>query len=478
MKKIKRSAVLIIAFCFAAAAFAGCTESGSSESANHEKTYEQIAASLTFIDEMPETDLPRPEREIGSREEFIDALDYLSFYRVNEEVSFEISEEYASTFYNAYQEFSLVCEISQLSDFYPIFLSDEYYAKYRILSVDFRIRDFADDAPTVLPDSVTVVYPFDYTADLNERGENFEDFPLVRENKGEVAVENSEQLWYAANRGYLPVPKEGSVADEIFSEAKNVLRRIISDDMTDLEKLKAIYNYLCCEIRYDRATANSGAQDLISAQCYYLEGVFLNRLAVCDGKAKAYCLLAAMEGIPVLRATAEREDFSGHAYNYVQLEEKWYLSCTTFGSNELNFGSEEQPDIMLVSSYNMFLTTYETPYGDEGWGYDSGMYPEIAEVIETEAFDYWAQEFSFPNGKTLDLTVSDYSELSELAEAVLSLEAEGSIQFEFRAENGFSADGDVLDKLSEDFANYDIRLIQNRPLDAQLYGCILTAAKY
>lgn len=87
MKKIKRSAVLIIAFCFAAAAFAGCTESGSSESANHEKTYEQIAASLTFIDEMPETDLPRPEREIGSREEFIDALDYLSFYRVNEEVS-------------------------------------------------------------------------------------------------------------------------------------------------------------------------------------------------------------------------------------------------------------------------------------------------------------------------------------------------------------------------------------------------------
>ena len=156
MKKIKRSAVLIIAFCFAAAAFAGCTESGSSESANHEKTYEQIAESLTFIDEMPETDLPRPEREIGSREEFIDALDYLSFYRINEEVSFEISEEYASTFYNAYQEFSLVCEISQLSDFYPIFLSDEYYAKYRILSVDFRIRDFADDAPTVLPDSVSV----------------------------------------------------------------------------------------------------------------------------------------------------------------------------------------------------------------------------------------------------------------------------------------------------------------------------------
>lgn len=108
MKKIKRSAVLIIAFCFAAAAFAGCTESGSSESANHEKTYEQIAETLTFIDEMPETDLPRPEREIGSREEFIDALDYLSFYRVNEEISFEISEEYASTFYNAYQEFSLV----------------------------------------------------------------------------------------------------------------------------------------------------------------------------------------------------------------------------------------------------------------------------------------------------------------------------------------------------------------------------------
>ena len=194
--------------------------------------------------------------------------------------------------------------------------------------------------------------------------------------------------------------------------------------------------------------------------------------------AQKQALLEALRQDTLDLDITNREDFSGHAYNYVQLEEKWYLSCTTFGSNELNFGSEEQPDIMLVSSYNMFLTTYETPYGDEGWGYDSGMYPEIAEVIETEAFDYWAQEFSFPNGKTLDLTVSDYSELSELAEAVLSLEAEGSIQFEFRAENGFSADGDILDKLSEDFANYDIRLIQNRPLGAQLYGCILTAAKY
>ena len=173
----------------------------------------------------------------------------------------------------------------------------------------------------------------------------------------------------------------GSAAEKIYREAKDVLRRIVSDDMTDYEKLKAIYNFLTCEVRYDRATADDGGGEAYRAQCYYLEGVFFNRFAVCDGKAKAYCLLAAMEGIEAVRVTDFNDDFQGHSYNYVNLNGKWYLSCATYGSAEMNFGDEENPDVKIVPQYNMFLTSLDTSLGD-GWTYDSGMFPEIKAAFE------------------------------------------------------------------------------------------------
>ena len=235
-----------------------------------------------------------------------------------------------------------------------------------------------------------------------ERADDFEDFPLALKNRGEVTVENSEQLWYAAGKGYLPVPAAGSTAQTLLADAKEVLRTIVYDGMTDTEKLKAIYAFLSVDVLYDYETYGAGDMpDSIRDQCFFLEGVFFNRRAVCDGKAKAYCLLAALEGIPCVRVTDVDRDFSAHAYNYVMAEGKWYLSCTTNGASVAEFETDGGTIRAIVPDYGMFLTDLCTPFG-ERWTYRSEMYPEIAAQIR-EPYDYWG-ETKTADGKSLRIS--------------------------------------------------------------------------
>ena len=125
-----------------------------------DKSYEQAAAGYTFADGLSETDLPRPAREIGSFSELVYAADYLAFYRISEAVAFDVSEEYAKTFYNVYQECMRAIGVSDLAALYPVKVIDEDYYTHRIVALDFQCRDFADRPPRETSVSGTVIKPF------------------------------------------------------------------------------------------------------------------------------------------------------------------------------------------------------------------------------------------------------------------------------------------------------------------------------
>ena len=468
MKKLKISAVFWVCLSLVFA-FAGCGESGKNGSSFLPiETYEKAAEKYTFIDETETVSggLPLPARKIEDREDFAYALDYLSFYRIGQRIAFDISEDYASSISAIYPELCRAAEEAQLVEAYPVTLDSEYYRKWRIVAVTLRIVDVATVPPAIKDETAPFVLPFDYNPELNARPSDYDEFSINNRGQGCVEVETSEQLWYSVSKGYIPLSKEGSVAKRIYDEAKSVLRRIISDDMSEYEKAKSIYNFLCCEVRYDRETLASGSVDLTSAQCYYLEGVFFNRYAVCDGKAKAYCLLGGMEGLEVLRATDFNEDLEGHAYNYVKVEGKWYLSCSTFGSALLDFGDGETSDKRVISTYNMFLTDLKTPYGED-WGYDSAMYADIAASIG-KPFDYWAR----PIGNTqYDLTVSSAEEWLEVVGYIAAgRDTLGGTQIEIKL-TGVSLD-EIRAAAEEAYADYQMEFVRNRPLEENLYGCI------
>lgn len=221
--------------------------------------------------------------------------------------------------------------------------------------------------------------------------------------------------------------------------------------MNEYQKAKQIYNYICSEISYDYITSGESTYNLNENQAYFLEGVFLNQNAVCDGKSKAYSLLCNMENIDNVRVTAINDKYQGHAYNYIKIFDKWYLSCTTFGSHRMELKENEY---YIVPSLNMFLTNYQTPYASN-WGYDSKMHEDIKEKIESQS--------------NFELSIIDnlnsFKEIIESYHLNSLLNIEVEFQY-FKDINLFKED------IEKEYPSYEIVLLKNLPYENNYYSII------
>lgn len=177
-----------------------------------------------------------------------------------------------------------------------------------------------------------------------------------------AAVSHTEQLYYAAEKGYNPVPQNGSKADELYTYAKNTLRRIVTDDMSDADKVHAIYDWVMWRVSYDHyVTTISDLKSSVKYKAYYLDGVLTDttHLAVCDGMTKAMVLMCNIEGIECIRVAGvaySSGDWGGHAWNKVKLGENWYIVDCTWGDYTGMLGTAKYE--MAGHSY-LFLTDAE-----------------------------------------------------------------------------------------------------------------------
>lgn len=399
---------------------------------------------LFFASDLEEKDLPKPKEKISSLDEMIYALDYLTFYQIDKKVSFYIDNNYSKTFYNIYQEFSKAQVQVQIADVYPSFINYSLYVDYKVITINVVPQQIATKSNSKL--EANKIYEIDYQKESSDH-----QIPLEKSNLKEIEVETSQQLYYVVENKYKPILKKNSIAEKIYSTAKDILNSIIDDTMNEYQKAKQIYNYICSEISYDYITSGESTYNLNENQAYFLEGVFLNQNAVCDGKSKAYSLLCNMENIDNVRVTAINDKYQGHAYNYIKIFDKWYLSCTTFGSHRMELKENEY---YVVPSLNMFLTNYQTPYASN-WGYDSKMHEDIKEKIESQS--------------NFELSIIDNSNsFKEIIESyhlnsLLNIEVE--FQY-FKDINLFKED------IEKEYPSYEIVLLKNLPYENNYYSII------
>lgn len=260
------------------------------------------------------------------------------------------------------------------------------------------------------------------------RSDDFDDFAINKVNEGKMAVYNSESLWWALEHNYLPTfPEKNTKAEAFYEEAKDILRRIINDDMTDYEKTLAIFEYIVDSVDYDYDAFNAIAGgDTANNACYFLEGVFQYNRAVCDGKSKAFVLLCRMEGIECLRDFgASPTGGAGHAWNYVKLDGTWYMVDTTAGDLGVSF--KDKGVKAEVVDYGYFLTavnTYKQGYTD-GKVYEySGIWDSVLRGNDNNASlaDEYYDRCELESGK--DFKIDSYSELDYLVDAVIDIATE------------------------------------------------------
>ena len=211
-------------------------------------------------------------------------------------------------------------------------------------------------------------------------------FPIDRITRT-AEVEYSDELYLAVQNGVRPVPKTGSSASTVYQKARDILRMICTDDMTEVQKAHAIYDWIMWQVTYDTPATklDSGSEEY---SAYYLEGVFgdgktyignvvYKPYAVCDGMSKAYSLLCNIEGIPCVRVVGRAgkslRTAGGHAWNKVYLGGAWYLVDCTWGDSHVTFaldGASREYELGLHS--HLFVTdamtsgTHFEPYRYDG----------------------------------------------------------------------------------------------------------------
>lgn len=167
------------------------------------------------------------------------------------------------------------------------------------------------------------------------RTDDFDNFKINSSSKSCYAVD-SDSLFYILMNGYKPIiDEENQELINLYNKMKSVLRNIVDDNMTDIEKLYAIYVYLIDTVVYDTKMIeymNDPSISINNYNSFYLEGVFNDKLAVCDGISKSFAALANMEGITCIRDNGHSvKDGITHSWNKVYVDGKWYIIDATSG---------------------------------------------------------------------------------------------------------------------------------------------------
>lgn len=186
---------------------------------------------------------------------------------------------------------------------------DQYYARSTLSGNEL---EYYDDVYNYLVNDGSDVYRADY--DINE-----EDYP---------------RYWYyvfgdapeAFNRQQLYSNAEVASLNKQIQQKSGEILNLISDNMSDYEKVKSLYIYLSTHITYDRKAEgliNKGEKNLQTVESQTIVGGFINGEAVCGGIASSYQYLLYQVGIPCYIVSGTRRG-GDHAWNIVQIDGQWY----------------------------------------------------------------------------------------------------------------------------------------------------------
>lgn len=346
---------------------------------------------LGFLDNLIDNELPNI---INNYQDLVDYLEYMVFHQITKEIELIINYEMDNT----QSILKKALEDVMLDSIVEI----KSYRKGNSLFVSLEIEEEA----TTKASLTDLYYQLENVENILENGRSpaFNDFAIEKLTNS-YKVTNSEQLYYVVERGYKPIFDNDidqiNDTKKIYEEAKYILRNIISDNMTDYEKVHAIYDWLVINITYDKRLKDYISEDVDNLRKYrglYLEGVFLDQRAVCDGIAKAFVLLCRIEGIEAIRVRGYTIDKSyAHAWNKVCINNMWYVVDVTNG------GTIASDNELLNHNY---LFTNDDFYGSK---FVATTYTDFVAYGE---YDIYQEMFFEYDGYQYDFNITSQNELN------------------------------------------------------------------
>ncbi len=132
---------------------------------------------------------------------------------------------------------------------------------------------------------------------------------------------------------------------ETLELASNVLREIITDDMTDYEKEKAVYDWMCANLHHEGGI--TVAIPTTSEDSSSPHGVLSYKSAVCVGFATTFRLFMQM-----LDIECKVVHNSYHSWNLVKLDGDWYHIDIYSDVESGNYANFNMTDGMCAASHD------------------------------------------------------------------------------------------------------------------------------
>lgn len=152
---------------------------------------------------------------------------------------------------------------------------------------------------------------------------NIEKITKITGTKYNVYIDNGNDISYLEEDFYS---KED--IEEYETQIEQAKNNIISslEGKNDYQKIKTIHDYLIDTIEYEN--------DLTQNNVYDIYGALVAKRCVCEGYAKAFQYLMNEIGIEntivIGIGTNSRNETESHAWNYVELDGKWYAVDVTW----------------------------------------------------------------------------------------------------------------------------------------------------
>lgn len=250
-------------------------------------------------------------------------------------------------------------------------------AFYDILSQENGSDELQEEYQTAI-EAFTYDNPDVFYIDVTKMYINIETIQKIFSTKYNVYINSAKDPTYLLD-GFTSKEQIDQCESQVIAVKNQILNQIAGKN--DIEKMRYIHDYLVDTIEYD--------QTFVEKNIYNIYGALVSKTCVCEGYAKASQYLlneAGLENI-IITGTATNSDgkTENHAWNYVNIDEKWYAIDTTWDDPIIVGGGK----LTNTIRYRYFLKGSSTMNKNH--------------FISTK-FTSGGQDFEFP-----ELSITDYN---------------------------------------------------------------------
>ena len=250
-------------------------------------------------------------------------------------------------------------------------------AFYDILSQENGSDKLQEEYQTAI-EAFTYDNPDVFYIDVTKMYINIETIQKIFSTKYNVYINSAKDPTYLLD-GFTSKEQIDQCESQVIAVKNQILNQIAGKN--DIEKMRYIHDYLVDTIEYD--------QTFVGKNIYNIYGALVSKTCVCEGYAKASQYLlneAGLENI-IITGTATNSDgkTENHAWNYVNIDEKWYAIDTTWDDPIIVGGGK----LTNTIRYRYFLKGSSTMNKNH--------------FISTK-FTSGGQDFEFP-----ELSITDYN---------------------------------------------------------------------